>query len=100
MVEKMEDQESNLLKAALEGMKNAYVISGFAVGTAVLATDGRIYQGCNVESQIAGLGICAERCAIDHAVLHGNKRVKKRAISINAQDVRKPRPCGICLFEI
>ena len=99
MIEKLEDQERGLLKAALDGMKNAYIISGFAVGAAALATDGRIYQGCNVESQIADLGICAERCAIDHAVLHGNKRIKKIALLYD-REVRTLRPCGACLQYI
>ena len=64
--------EKKLLNASLTVMKNAYVLWGFRVGAAVLAKDGRIYEGCNVESWVSGLGICAERCAINHAVLHGN----------------------------
>ena len=62
--------EKRMLEAAMETMKNAYVLRGYSVGAAVLGEDGEIYEGCNVESAVSGLGTCAERSAIDHAVLH------------------------------
>jgi len=92
--------ENGLLKAALQAMRNAYVLWGFNVGAAVLASDKRVYEGCNVESWISGLGICAERCAINHAVLHGNRRIKAIAIVMDANRHDKPRPCGACLQYI
>jgi cytidine deaminase len=61
--------ERKLLEAALRAMKNAHVLWGLKVGAATLAEDGKVYEGCNVESWISGLGSCAERCAIDHAGL-------------------------------
>ena len=67
--------ETQLLDAALRGMRNAKVLWGFRVGAAVLADDGKIYEGCNVESEVAGLGVCAERSAIDHSVIHGNRKM-------------------------
>jgi cytidine deaminase len=94
------DQERELLQAALEVMDNAYVLWGFKVGAAVLAKDGKIYEGCNVETWISGLGTCAERCAIDHAVLHGNKKIKMIAIVIEDKNVEQTRPCGVCLQYI
>jgi cytidine deaminase len=81
-------------------MDNAYVLWGFKVGAAVLAKDGKIYEGCNVETWISGLGTCAERCAIDHAVLHGNKKIKMIAIVIEDKNVEQTRPCGVCLQYI
>lgn len=99
-IEDLENEERNLLDVALECMKNAHVIWGFEVGAAVLAGDNKLYQGCNVESKISGLGICAERCAIDHAVLHGNKKIKKIGILIDAKKAKKPVPCGACLQYI
>jgi cytidine deaminase len=89
-----------LLEAAFEAMSKAYVLWGVRVGAAVLAEDGRIYEGCNVESWISGLGICAERCAINHAVLHGNKRIKEVAVVMEDNDHSAPRPCGSCLQYI
>ncbi len=70
---------------------------GLAVGAAVLAEDGQVYEGCNVESWISGLGVCAERCAINHAVLHGNRKIEAVALVMNANNHSEPRPCGACL---
>ena len=96
----LNDKEKDLLQAALKVMDNAYVIWGFKVGAAVLAEDGKIYEGCNVESWISGIGVCAERCAIDHAVLHGNRKIRAVAVVIEDKNVEKSRPCGACLQYI
>lgn len=45
-----------LLDAALKAMNHAHVLWGFKVRAAVPAEDGEIYNGCNVESWISGLG--------------------------------------------
>jgi len=92
--------EKKLLETALNAMDNAHVLWGFRVGAAVLAEDGKIYGGCNVESWVSGLGICAERCAINHAVLHGNRKIHAIAIIIDAKSQKEPRPCGACLQYI
>jgi cytidine deaminase len=97
---KHDGKEHELLQAALKVMDNAFVLWGFKVGAAVLGEDGEIYEGCNVESWISGLGICAERNAINHAVLHGNKRIKIVAVVIEDKNVEKTRPCGVCLQYI
>jgi len=92
--------EKKLLNAAFEAMDKAYVLWGFNVGAAVLAEDKRIYAGCNVESWVSGLGTCAERCAINHAILHGNRKIKEIAIIMDANSNNEPRPCGACLQYI
>jgi len=97
---KIGESEKRLLKEALKAMDNAYVLWGFKVGAAVRAEDGEIYSGCNVESWVSGLGICAERCAINHAVLHGNRKIKEIAIVMDASCRNEPRPCGACLQYI
>lgn len=97
---KLRKSEKKLLEAALEGIGSAHVLWGFKVGAAVLGQDEQIYEGCNIENWISGLGICAERCAINHAVLHGNHKIKEIAIIINANDKNEPRPCGACLQYI
>lgn len=96
----LENIDKMLLQAATEAMKNAYVLWGFKVGAAVLAEDGKIYEGCNVESWISGFGICAERCAVNHAVLHGNTRIKEVALVMDRDNGKTPRPCGACLQYI
>ncbi len=97
---KIEENEERLLRAALNAMKHAYVLWGCRVGAAVLAEDGQIYEGCNVESWVSGLGTCAERCAINHAVLHGNRGIKEVAMVMEAHKQSQPLPCGACLQHI
>ncbi|NWG11388.1 cytidine deaminase [Candidatus Bathyarchaeota archaeon] len=92
--------EKKLLEAALKAMDKAYVLWGFRVGAAVLAADKQIYEGCNVESWISGLGICAERCSINHAVLHGNRKIRQIAIVAEKNDYEEPTPCGMCMQYI
>ena len=97
---KIGETEKKLLDASLIALKNAYVLCGFKVGAAVFAEDGKVYEGCNVESWVSGLGTCAEKCAINHAVLHGNRKIKELAVVMNASSGGEPRPCGACLQYI
>lgn len=97
---KLGESQRKLLEMALKGMNNAFVLWGFKVGSAVLAEDGEIYEGCNVESWISGLGTCAERNAINHAVLHGNRKIREIAIVMDSKSPNEPKPCGACLQYI
>jgi len=97
---KIGENEKKLLKAASRALKKAYVLWGYNVGAAVLAEDGKVYDGCNIESKVSGLGTCAERCAINHAVLHGNRKIKEVTVVMNVDSKNKPRPCGVCLQYI
>ena len=93
------DKRDQLIAGAKLGMANAYaVVSGFPVGAAVLTTDGSIYQGCNTESVISGMGVCAERSAIDHAVASGEYRYE--AIAVTSRLEKPIAPCGMCLQYI
>lgn len=63
---------NELARAALLARRNAYApYSKFYVGAAILAMDGRIFTGCNVENASYGAGICAERTAVFKAVSEG-----------------------------
>lgn len=68
--------------------------SNFAVGAALLAADGRVFSGCNVENISFGLTNCAERVAIGAAVAAGAREFLAVAI---VADTKVPiSPCGAC----
>lgn len=86
-----------LLAAARAVRKRAYApYSRFEVGAAVLADDGLIYVGANVENASYGLSLCAERAAVAAAVAGG--AVKILAVAVVAG--RPVSPCGACLQVI
>lgn len=95
----MTDRE--LVRIAKEAMQFAYApYSHFKVGAALLAKDGRVFQGCNVENASYGATNCAERTAIFKAVSEGVREFE--AIAIVASSGEYAAPCGICrqvLFE-
>lgn len=85
-----------LLQAARSAAENAYCpYSHFRVGAALLAEDGRVFTGCNVENASYGLTLCAERNALTTAVAAGCRRF--RAIAIVGGTASAPAyPCGAC----
>ena len=88
----MTDRELFLI--AKEALENAYApFSHFRVGAALLAKDGRVFTGCNVENSSFGATICAERTACTKAISEGTREFEKIAI---ASDGGTAWPCGIC----
>ncbi len=89
----MTDRE--LVQAAKEAMEHAYSpYSRFQVGAALLAKDGTVFRGCNIENASYGATNCAERTAIFKAVSEGYREFE--AIAIVASSGDYAAPCGIC----
>lgn len=90
-----------LLELARRAARRAYCpYSGFHVGAAVMASDGRIFSGANVENASYGLTICAERSAIFTAASSGAHRLRAVAVTCPDADQGAPpayrMPCGAC----
>jgi cytidine deaminase len=85
-----------LLREAHKAKNNAHSpYSKFNVGASILANDGRIISGCNVENASYGLTMCAERTAVFKAVSEGYKPGDFEAIAI-AASADDFSPCGAC----
>lgn len=84
-----------LLKLAREAAQRAYApYSKFPVGAALLAEDGRVFTGCNVENASFGATICAEQTAIVKAVSEGCRKFV--AVAVYCAETDDCWPCGIC----
>ena len=94
-----EDINQTLVEAAIEATKFAYVpYSNFKVGAAILADNGKIYTGCNIENASYSPTNCAERTAIFKAVSEGVTKFKKIAV-VGGPDGNLENycpPCGVC----
>jgi len=89
-----------LIKKALEARKMAYApYSNFTVGAALLAEDGQIFDGCNIESASFSPTNCAERTALFTAVAKGVKNFTAIAVvggKAGEIELDYCAPCGVC----
>ena len=91
------DQE--LIELAIAAMSQAYApYSGFAVGAAVRASNGKCYAGCNVENAAYPIGNCAEASAISAMVMDGQTRIS--AVAVAGRGEALVTPCGGCRQRI
>lgn len=88
-----------LLARASRARANSYSpYSRYAVGAALLASDGRVFCGCNIENASYSATVCAERAAFFAAVSAGVREFVAIAVAGGpvGEDCRVCTPCGIC----
>ena len=87
-----------LVRAAREVRERAYApYSGYRVGAALRAADGRIFTGVNVENCAYPTSMCAERNALAAAVGAGAREFGAVAVvTAGDEDGRPGSPCGAC----
>ena len=87
--------KQRLVRAAARARERAVApYSKFKVGAALLAKNGEIISGANVESASYGLTCCAERVALFNALTSGRKNFV--AVAVVARAPGGPMPCGAC----
>lgn len=84
-----------LMEQSKIARERAYVpYSEFKVGAALLAKDGTVYLGCNIENSGYSMTNCAERTAFFKAISEGVRDFKALAV---VADTKGPvSPCGAC----
>lgn len=88
-----------LIREAMGAMQMAYApYSHFQVGAALLAKNGKVYQGCNIENASYSPTNCAERTAFFKAISEGVYDFVAIAIvgGPNGKIRSLAAPCGVC----
>ena len=90
---------SQLIETAIEQLKYSYTpYSGFKVGAALLAKNGTVYTGCNIENAAFTPTNCAERTAFFKAVSEGVLEFDAICVvgGMNKELKEYAAPCGVC----
>ncbi|HEY0522141.1 MAG TPA: cytidine deaminase [Stellaceae bacterium] len=88
-------QPDDLFAAARRARQHAHApYSGFKVGAAIRAEDGRIHAGANVENAAYPQSQCAEATAIGAMVTAGARRILE--VAVVADSPEPISPCGGC----
>ena len=87
--------DADLFAAAEAVRARAYApYSKFSVGAAILADDGMIYAGCNIENAAYPIGNCAEASAIAAMIAGGGRRITR--VYVTGPGSAPVTPCGGC----
>jgi cytidine deaminase len=88
-------EEEHLIELAKQAREGAFApYSKFKVGAVLETEDGRIFNGCNIESASYGLTVCAERVALWKAISEGARAFHRIAIVADTENLTTP--CGAC----
>ena len=91
---------AELILEAKKAREKAYApYSHFRVGAALVAKNGKIYHGCNVENSSYSPTNCAERTAFFKAISEGEREFTKIAIVGGMEGTDADElcaPCGVC----
>ncbi len=89
-----------LITAAIKARQRSYSpYSHYQVGAALLAKDGQVITGCNIENAAYGPSNCAERTAFFKAVSDGIRDFQAIAIVGSPEGdelTQYAYPCGVC----
>ena len=87
------EKKAELISMGEEARQSAYApYSNYPVGAALLAENGNIYTGANVENAAYPVSMCAERVALFQAVTRGDRTFS--AIAVVTENGGSP--CGSC----
>lgn len=96
------EYKEELIKEAIKARENAYApYSHFMVGAVLVADDGTLYHGCNIENGAYSPSNCAERTAFFKAISEGKRSFLAIAI-VGGEENSDPKewnfcpPCGVC----
>jgi cytidine deaminase len=91
-------EKDQLVEKARAAAENAYVpYSNFRVGAVVVADDGEVFTGANVENAAYPSSSCAEATAVNTAVASGVRKIDTVAVAcVDAADTDGAYPCGRC----
>ena len=99
LIEKIGNKIPEFIKKAIDMRNYSYApYSKFRVGAALLAKDGKIFGGCNIENAAYGPTNCAERTAFFKAVSEGVQDFTAIAIAGGPEEGIRDfcAPCGVC----
>ena len=86
---------TELINLAIETSKKAYVpYSHFPIGAVLVAKNGQIFTGVNIENASFGLTNCGERTAIFKAVSEGVTDFEE--LIVYGETEQPVSPCGAC----
>jgi cytidine deaminase len=88
-----EETRRSLITMAHEARKRAYApYSHYRVGAALLASNGAMFAGCNIENAAYSPTICAERVAVFKAISEGAMNFEAMAVATSNGGIC----CGVC----